>query len=301
MNHYRLYGLHIITDFNFLQLVKESPDISNPDNTIMIFEGHFPEEYKSSELSYQFIDENNAFFINSYCYMFFENGNKITYEKRDGIHDDLLNSYFLGFGISILGFQRGLLSLHCACLADEDGAIIISGSSGSGKSTITTALLDKGLRLVADDMVLVDVLSEDKAYAYPAFPYTKLCRDAAINHGYNLDELIYIDEDKDKFLVPYRGTFSTEKVPVKAIIMLTLTNKDELFKEEIPGLRKMYACMDTLFIPDIIKQNKYGAQIGNMCVKLASKVPIYHVSRPIFKDTTNEMLNTVLDFINLQN
>ena len=63
-----------------------------------------------------------------------------------------LNLNHWGRGMSIIGITRGLLSIHCAALADENGAVLISGSSGSGKSTVTTRLLSQGYRLVANVM-----------------------------------------------------------------------------------------------------------------------------------------------------
>ena len=301
MYHYKLYGFHIVTDIKFVQLVEEDASKADADKTITIIEGPIPKQYKDMELGYIFLEDKTAVFSNSSCYMYFENDSGIIYEKKIDVEQNLLNSYILGWGMAIIGIMRGLLSIHCAALADENGAVLISGSSGSGKSTITTCLLNRGYRLVADDMALVDALTDEKAYAYPAFPYNKLCRDAALEQGFDTNNLIYIDEDKDKFFVPYKNNFSTEKVPVKAIIMLTLHDKDSLFEETITGVRKMYACMDTLFLQGIHNDKNCGAQIGNMCIKLAAKVPVYHISRPINKNTTDEVLDAVLHYIESTN
>lgn len=298
MYHYKLYGFNITTDIKFEQLIMEE-DTSNASdkNTIKIVEGHFPDQYRQMELGYDFLDGKSAMFSNTCCYMYFENDSTIVYEKKDGAKQSILKTYILGWGMSIIGVLRGMLSIHCAALADDEGAILISGSSGSGKSTITTQLLNRGYRLVADDMAIVDSVTDEKAYAYPAFPYNKLCRDAAIAQGYDVDELIYIDEDRDKFFVPYKDNFKTEKVPVKAIIMLTLNDKETVFKETITGVKKMYACMDTLFLSGIQKDKKCGNAIGNMCIKLASKTPVYHVSRPYGKDTTEEVFKAIESFL----
>ena len=56
--------------------------------------------------------------------------------------------------------------------------------------------------------------------AKAAFPYQKLCRDAALRSGHPLDSLIYIDEAKDKYLVPCHEIFDDTSRPVKAIIIL---------------------------------------------------------------------------------
>lgn len=295
MYNYKIYGLHIETDFKFIQLAEESKELATEENTVTIVEAEQPEAYRTEENGFYFIDEKKSYFVNTYMYMYIEDGKMLTYEKKPELTDDLLNSYIIGWGLSMLGIQRQMLSIHCACLADNDGAVILSGFSGSGKSTIATQLLTRGYRLVADDMTLVDAVSSECAYAYPAFPYNKLCRDAAIAQGYNIDELIQIDEERDKFFVPYEKGFSAEKVRVKAVVMLTLTDKDELFAEEILGVKKMYAIMDTLFLAGIQKDKTIGSKIGQMCLKLASKVRVFHVSRPIDRNTTQEVLETVIN------
>lgn len=300
MYYYKLYGFYIATDVKFEQLIEEDFSEACDKNVITIVEGDFPDQYRQMEPGYDFLDGKSAVFSNSCCYMYFKNNSSIVYEKKKGAEQNLLKSYILGWGMSIIGIMRGLLSIHCAALADNDGAILISGSSGSGKSTITTQLLNRGYRLVADDMALVDAISDEKPYAFPAFPYNKLCRDAALSQGYDIDELIYIDEDRDKYFVPCKDNFSTEKVPIKSIIMLTLNDKENVFKEEITGVKKMYACMDTLFLNGIHKDKKCGYAVGNMCLKLASKTPVYHVSRPYGKDTTKEVLQAIMDFVNLK-
>lgn len=46
-----------------------------------------------------------------------------------------------------------MLLVHGTAVAVEDGAILLRGPSGSGKSDLALRLLDAGARLVADDQV----------------------------------------------------------------------------------------------------------------------------------------------------
>ena len=50
---------------------------------------------------------------------------------------------------------------------------VIQGTSGSGKSTFTTKLLENGFRLMTDDVAIVDISSEGDIMVYPAFPQQK--------------------------------------------------------------------------------------------------------------------------------
>lgn len=49
----------------------------------------------------------------------------------------------------------GIRRMHGSCVAKEDGAILLLGPSGSGKSDLALRLLAFGFELVADDQVLI--------------------------------------------------------------------------------------------------------------------------------------------------
>ena len=61
---------------------------------------------------------------------------------------------------------------------------------------------------MADDITVVDC-NDKEVSAYPGFPYQKLCRDVVEKKQLDKDDLIYIDEDKDKYLAKWDGTYST--------------------------------------------------------------------------------------------
>jgi hypothetical protein len=52
--------------------------------------------------------------------------------------------------------RRGRFSLHAACLARGDEGVLLAGPTGSGKSTLTLALLRAGLQFVSDDVIFLE-------------------------------------------------------------------------------------------------------------------------------------------------
>ena len=46
-------------------------------------------------------------------------------------------------------------TLHASCVAIDGRAVLITGSSGSGKSDLSLRLLDRGFALVSDDQTIV--------------------------------------------------------------------------------------------------------------------------------------------------
>lgn len=284
---YTLYGMKVASDLEFHQLVV----CENEKNTdIEIVSGIVPNDILDCEAvkKYEFGNQR-SWLANKTCYLIAEEGSRLTYQLKPDGKAMYLQSYLLGFGMSMLAMQRGMLSIHCSAVADEEGALLIAGESGTGKSTLTAAFLEKGYRLMADDMAWIEITQEQKVLARPAFPYQKLCRDAALAQGYDLESLLYINEEKDKFLVPYQGIFETESVPVKGFLMLGVTGNNEVVCKEAIGMQKFQVCVNNLFLRHLLGKDKYEPQIGQRCLKMAAGLPIYYIGRPYGKDTTEQV------------
>ena len=172
----------------------------------------------------------------------------------------------------------------------------IIGMSGAGKSTVTTAFLEKGYRLMADDMAFVEVKGDGIAMASPAFPYQKLCRDAALAKGYRMEDMIYIDEEKDKFLVPCTGVFQREKARLERFVFLGIRWKKEaedksgkIKAEKITGPDSMIVYKDNLFLRHLWKKQDPGMEIWQNCLKIAEQIPVFWIRRPAAGDSTAEV------------
>lgn len=84
--------------------------------------------------------------------------------------------------------RRGLISLHAASLSDGEGTILIMGDKGMGKSTLSSALQQRGWACVADDLTRV----AEKGGTWRAFAGlrdTKLLADSAAALGLQREKL----------------------------------------------------------------------------------------------------------------
>lgn len=61
--------------------------------------------------------------------------------------------------------DRGLFLLHAAVAGDEDGAVLITGKGGVGKSTSSLNALAQGMKFVGDDYVVVSLNNGPEAHA----------------------------------------------------------------------------------------------------------------------------------------
>lgn len=297
MYYYVIYGKKVYSDLCFPQLVS-IPEITENAADIIIRAGKIPTEIREAdereEKKWAF-GEAFSWLCNRTCRYTVENGRIITYELKEGGKPDYLKAFLLGYGMAMLHLQRGELAIHCSALEKENRAILVAGNSGSGKSTTTTALLEAGFSLMADDVAVIK-LEGDRVICYPAFPYQKLCRDVVEQKKYKLRELIYVDEDKDKFLVPFEGKFDVNGKELCGIFCLSrLTGADRLYAEEITGVNKLYACINNLFVQKLLGEEKYAPAIGSKCLKIASRVPMYLLGRPEETDTVQERTNYIIE------
>lgn len=79
--------------------------------------------------------------------------------------------------------RRGLISFHAACLSRDNGAILIMGDKGRGKSTLSSALQRRGWQLLADDLTRVAQVA-GAWHAFPGLRQTKLLPEAAAALGH---------------------------------------------------------------------------------------------------------------------
>jgi hypothetical protein len=55
--------------------------------------------------------------------------------------------------------QRGVLAVHAGAVAGRDGAAVIAGRSGQGKTTLVLGLVRHGLGLLSDELALLDPIA----------------------------------------------------------------------------------------------------------------------------------------------
>ena len=295
MYNYRMYGMRIQSDREIFQLLPEERALEI-DAKEGITAGELPvvqiikgvtDEVKTRDKDGKKwgIGMKDSWVINKTAWINVLDGNRICYEvKPDGL-DSKLNSYLLGFGMAMIAIQRDILPVHSSGIMKGNNCILISGDSGAGKSTLTAAYIENGFDLMADDITFVKKGDDGMPYSYPAFPYQKLCRNEVEKRHNGEDGLVYIGEEKDKFLVPWRGNYTASNRPLRAIVYLTKYSGEDLLIEEIKGFEKYVVLSRALFMTALLGIKAYEKEIGANVMWLASKVPVIRVLRPDGKDT----------------
>lgn len=316
MFYYFVYGLKVQSNIKFPQLF--ACDEDNTQSPELFIEVSSGDSMKKKLVDPQNPDvnvgktENGMWFYNQAGTFLLEHKDGISHmkcEKYDGVPDDLVRAFFLGNCIAIIMTYREKIVLHGSTVVMGDKTVLVCGDSGTGKSTTSMALLDMGGKLLSDDISVLDVDPADgKVYSIPGFPEQKLCRDAALENGFNLDELRYIDEDRDKFSVDRRDIFLTEKKCVDMLITLHTMSEEKAASDmdfenglrikKIDGAEKANAVIDRFFLRWMYG---YGfslkPQLMLKCVTLAAQIDILDVTRIREIDTKDYMLERLMEEI----
>ena len=302
MFYYELYGLKVESNIEFIQLLPVEATTSKETAAKIIVE----EGSELSRPSEEILAEGNSFGTTENGIWFNNQAGKFVIETVDGtsymrctkcadVHVSVIRSFLLGNCLAIMLTQRGKIVIHGSTLVVNDKAILVCGGSGAGKSTISTGMIDNGAKLMADDVSVIDMDQDTgKMVAFPGFPEQKLCRDAAQDRGLNLNDLRFVNEDRDKYALDRTDIFYNHVTEVSDMFILRLINDGEMHISEISGEDKLNAITENLFLKDL-----YGfmLKLDTMdvlkCVKIAGQVDIFRISRARGVDTKDRIVSRI--------
>ncbi len=301
MYRYKTYGEIIESEFE-LKLLVPATESDTSHDIITISERdvedevlRFLKEHNALQKQYE-IGLKKSAFKNIGGYYLIQNGKEILIKLNEGYTYETISAWILGFCLSMALLQKETLTIHCSAIATENGAILISGTPGAGKSSLANKLIENGFKLMADDVAGVHFDNAD-CMIYPAFPFQKLCSNEIEKKGLCKTNLIYINEDKDKYLVPVNDIFEYNPRKLQAFFYIIKAPVEELTMSKLSGFDCFISIKDNLFLHKLPGAWEKTPGVINLCMKLASYCPIYLIVRPENKDTIEEICKKVHSLI----
>ena len=304
MYYYKVFGYTFRCKYEIKQLY-EVPVTDDYDVDIII--GEMPKEITeevAQTTEFPCIACKNGYFWmnNNYGTLAVYGDGRIYAQNTSDKDVFYLLQYVLGYGIAMYAHLNNRIAIHCGSVVIDDQCVLIAGDSGAGKSTLTDELITDGAILLSDDVVAIGYDENHNPLVYPAFPQQKICRDAAIKKGYNLDDLLYVDPEKDKFAILHTDDYSSE--PHKASTFIYLKKYDntdeanankngELIIKKLDGFKKVTVTVNNLYLGCIIPNIGLPAEGFQLCVDLIKDCDVFLVNRPSNRNTLPE----IKDFI----
>lgn len=220
-------------------------------------------------------------------------GTSITVDPAPGAPWSEIQSWILGPGLGVICHQRGVIPLHACALRGGGGAgtgaLAIVGNSGAGKSTTAAALIQRGHRLLGDDVLVVD---PQTALAQPCFPVVKLWDGSRSALNVDPTGLQPVARHSGKWHVPMLAAFDPSPRPLTAIVHL---RADPDVRRPILTRRtpiEAAAILDAMTYRSYLAVALQGRQhVLSAAVRLAGHIPVWEMVRTTDFSDLPEMLD----------
>jgi hypothetical protein len=288
---YTAFGLNLLSEFIIGQL---EPVVFNDDQTdVRITSGSFLESM-AIEMTvdpwYHMVNGELIFWAEDVAAFKILGTTEIMIEPFEGGEMSSIDIYILGTAMGVILHRRGLLVLHGGAVNIQGQAVIITGDSGAGKSSLTNALYQRGYDLITDDLSVIEV--SNPSVMIPSYPKQKLWRDSVNVLGHSIEELITIDNKDDKYYL-HVDRFELDKVPVGWVVYLDVNEDDELITTELNGIEKLEVLLYHTYRSEMIKDLGLVQQHFHLCSKLLENIKVIMISRPEGRYTLDQQIHYI--------
>ncbi|MDP4124821.1 MAG: hypothetical protein Q8917_17225 [Bacillota bacterium] len=218
--------------------------------------------------------------VNNVASYYIIDGKEIIIEPKGDYDEAGIRLFLLGSAFCALLQQKGYLVLHGSAVHIGDQGVLFTGTSGVGKSTLTTAFCEKGYRILTDDVCAVRIDEKGTPYVIPGFPGVKLWKDTAKWFGIDIRELEPVKRDVEKFRVGTVKNFFDGIVPLNKIYILNAADIQNIDIKEIKGLRRLEAVIENTYRYHFLQAQGVKSLHFRQCAAVADKTSVFVVMRP---------------------
>jgi hypothetical protein len=212
-------------------------------------------------------------------------GKKVIADVYPGALPGFVEVTIAGPVLGTLSYQRGLISLHSNTIVIDGKAIALSGRSGAGKSTLAAILMERGHRLISDD-VLPLYETETETFGLPGSQNLRLWGEALEMIGRSKEGLRRADGTRDKYFLP-TAEKTTRPWPLSALIWLERGVTDRHFLRPCKGMFRTRAIYKALYRQHLWRD--FAAMGSKEIMKLSLPgVAVFDLLRPRGLDLLEE-------------
>jgi hypothetical protein len=220
-------------------------------------------------------------------------GSEITVVPAPGANAKVFQRTLTGTVLVMALFQRECFLLHASAVGVNGDAVVFSGDSGHGKSTLASSLHACGYSLLADDIAAIQV-GETTHQVLPGNQEFKLWPDSVRNIGKHEHAYDRFFPDLEKRLVPVGERLQRDPLPLRSIYVLDFGET-----EEIERLSSRISAIELV-------RNTYGvtllhdlrtADFFQQVVRLARSVPVFRLQRGRSLDRFDRFLAMVKEHL----
>jgi|GEM_PF-6713571 hypothetical protein len=150
---------------------------------------------------------------------------EVVYEKAPHATNSDVAAVLTGIVLAVVLQLKNRFALHASAVEWNGKAVLFCGLPGTGKSILAAAMLQKGARLISDDLTCLS-LRNNLAFAAAGLRALSLWPDSLRELGYRSDDYSKLRPAVEKRMVPHADAV-TEEVPVGTVFFLLRRSKHD--------------------------------------------------------------------------
>lgn len=248
MYSFKIFGLQVDCDRDIQGFPEASRAIAKPD--ISVKYGPTPCVLTNATYECAWCEITDAEFlltVPNVARYYVQNGQTVTVEAFPNSEGSTVVLFLQTSVMVALLHQRRIMPLRACAVETPEGAALLTGSSGSGKSTITAALINYGYRLIADGIAAICLDSDEVPVVLPAFPQIHLWLDSLMNLHMTPDDFLRVRPELDKFVVPIPKAFCPSPRRVTSMYHLQASHRPDISSERTSGLSKFQTLYSQIY------------------------------------------------------
>ncbi len=204
---------------------------------------------------------------------------QVIWRKLQDVPNEVFFTYFLGQVLSYCLLARGIEPLHATGIVVGQQAIAFLGDSGFGKSTLAAAFLQKGYRILTDDVLVLEFRDEN-VWARPGIARIKLNPDSA-DAPFNGRRSLSMNSFTSKMIFALNDhQHGSSPVQLGALYVLSRRpSKSRILFRRLSGRSSFLPLIQNTFNTTILNGDRLKQQFA-FAARLADLVPIKQLSHP---------------------
>jgi hypothetical protein len=294
---YNAFGLNIWSEVHLPEL--PSGEFGEDSIDIWIKKGSLPETWVQREDRSRVVVDGDSVIFESQKNAFFciTKGREITVVPFEGVDERKIRLYLLGSCMGILLMQRKVMPLHGSAIEINGKAYAFVGHSGAGKSTLAAAFIQKGYKLLSDDVIPVRLSKERVPIAYPSYPHQKLWEESLVGFGINSSGYQSLFERETKYAVPVKESFYDKPIPLGGVFELAKGNTSKIRFKKIGTLEKFRVLLQHTYRDFLIDRLKLAEWHFKHSMEVGKRTPIFELRRPAEGFTAPRLVDEILKVI----
>jgi hypothetical protein len=280
LNSYRIGPLVYVTELLLPELPAAPPEAG--ERPVHIRLGKAPAALSAPLATAQAYEANDTEFLlrlPGVAAYYVRDGVEILVDREPGAPELDVRSYLMGSLFAVLCHQRGLLPLHASAIATPQGAVAFLGSSGAGKSSIAAFLSQRGHRILADDICLIDPAAPRDQRVLPVAPWLKLWSATLDAMGESSSGLPRVFSDDEK----YRYGLQQHEAPTRLAELILLERAEDQTEtsfERLAPVHALHAVLDLTYQSWLVRAMGRTEQYFLRCGQALDGVRVTRMRRP---------------------